>query len=83
MFPPTPYGLPVHFFWPNLALVFLQVVNFIIAFLFLTETHPHLGSWLDPGLRLGQSLIGYLGGKPVPQREYSYGWVDTNVCVQF
>lgn len=44
------------FLLPNLAVAFLQISSFLLAFFFLEETHPQLTKEPDLGLRLGRAI---------------------------
>lgn len=64
IFPPDSLLARHKFLLPNLAVAFLQATSWIIAFLFLPETHPKMGTEPDRGLRVGRSAMKLVGISP-------------------
>ena len=50
----------------------LQAISWIVAFLFLAETHPQLADQSNLGLAIGRALVSYIKGKPTTQGTYRY-----------
>lgn len=72
LFPSDSIWTTYRFLLPNLVVASLQAVSWIVAFLFLAETHPQLADQSDPGLGIGRALVWYFKGKPTAQGTYRY-----------
>lgn len=77
VFPPNSLMARNKFLLPNLAVALLQATSWIIAFLFLPETHPKMGTDLDPGLRIGWYAMRLVGLAPSDTRDpYGYDQIQ-------
>lgn len=61
MFPPDSVWTSYRFLLPNLAVALPQALSFLLAFLFLSETHPQLPHQPSLGLRVQQTLGNLFG----------------------
>ena len=82
LFPPDSVWASYPFLLPNLAVAILQAISFIVASLFLPETHPEFSDRLNLRIRIWQALRRVLGGRarqaegqyvPLPGDQANFG----------
>lgn len=78
LFPPDSVWIRYPFLLPNTAVALLQVISFIVACLYLPETHPHLPTQPSLWLHVRQAL-GSLLGKRASQTKGQYAPVPGGV----